>query len=152
MWFIQTVKSFLTDQTTTLVVNGKETAPRQLPARVPQGSPLSPILFLFYNAPLLEAVNQPDLPMILLGFADDINLLTYSELTIVNSVNLETAHDQCLEWACTHGMRFALDKYTLTHFTRHRGINIQTLVKLQRVEIQPKPVVRILRLQLDTKL
>jgi hypothetical protein len=55
LWFVQMVKSFLTEQTTTLLVDGKESAPRQLAASVPQGSPLSPILFLFYNALLLEA-------------------------------------------------------------------------------------------------
>ena len=91
------VRSFLTDRTTTLIVDDKETAPRQLNAGVPQGSPLSPILFLFYNAPLLEVANQLDLPMIPLGFADDINLLTYGEATVVNYTNLELAHDQCLD-------------------------------------------------------
>jgi Reverse transcriptase (RNA-dependent DNA polymerase) len=88
-----------------------------------QGSPLSLILFLFYNALLLKALNQLDLPLSLLGFADDINLLTYRETTESNCTNLETAHNQCLDWARTHGMRFALSKYTLTHFIRRRGIN-----------------------------
>jgi retron-type reverse transcriptase len=55
LWFVQMVKSFLTERTTTLLVDGEESAPRQLAAGVPQGSPLSPILFLFYNALLLEA-------------------------------------------------------------------------------------------------
>ena len=91
------VRSFLTGCTTTLIVDDKETALRQLNAGVPQGSPLMPILFLFYNAPLLEVANQPDLPMIPLGFADDINLLTYGEATVVNYTNLELAHDQCLD-------------------------------------------------------
>ena len=97
MWFVRTVRSFLTGRTTTLVVDGEETAKRYLSAGVPQGSPLSPILFLFYNAPLLEAVQRLDMPISPLGFADDINLLTYSPLTIVNSVNLEHVHEQCLE-------------------------------------------------------
>jgi hypothetical protein len=81
-------------------------------------------------APLLEAVNQPDLPIALLGFADDINFLTYSETTAVNCTNLKTAHDQCIEWASTHRMRFAPNKYTLTYFTRRRGFNVQALVRL----------------------
>jgi hypothetical protein len=152
LWFVRTVRSFLTGRTTTLIVDNEETAPRQLNAGVPQGSPLSPILFLFYNAPLLEAVNQPDLPIAPLGFADDINLLTYGEATAVNCTNLETAHDQCLEWASTHGMRFAPNKYTLTHFTRRRGFDVQAPVRLRDTVVQPKPVVRILGVQLDSKL
>jgi hypothetical protein len=50
-----------------------------------------------YNAPLLEALNQPDLPLSPLGFADDVNLLTYGETTADNCSNLEKAHKQCLD-------------------------------------------------------
>ena len=64
---------------------------------MPQGSPLSPILFLFYNAPLLEILDQLDLPLSPLGFADDINLLTYRETIEANCTKLETAHNQCLD-------------------------------------------------------
>jgi hypothetical protein len=49
------------------MVDGEETAPQQLLAGVPQGSPLSPILFLFYNAPLLEAVSLPELRLLWWG-------------------------------------------------------------------------------------
>jgi Reverse transcriptase (RNA-dependent DNA polymerase) len=57
LWFVQTIRSFLTNCTTTLLVDNEETEPHQLQAGVPQGSPLSLILFLFYNALLLEALN-----------------------------------------------------------------------------------------------
>src|SRR6202035_1630832 len=103
-----------------------------------------PILFLFYNALLLEALNQPDLPLLLLGFADDVNLLTYREAIVVNCTNLEIVHKQCLDWACTHRMRFAPDKYTLTHFTRRQGFNLQVPVRLQGIVVKPEPVVQIL--------
>ena len=52
-----------------------------------------PILFFFYNALLLEVANQLDLLMILLGFANDINLLIYREAIVVNYTNLELAYD-----------------------------------------------------------
>ena len=141
LWFVRTVQSFLTDQMTTLLVNNEETALHNLKAGVPQGSPLSPILFLFYNAPLLEALNQPDLPLSPLGFADDINLLIYREATAVNCTNLKIAHEQCLDWAQTHGMRFAPDKYTLTHLTRCWGFDLQMPVRLQGEVVEPEPIV-----------
>jgi hypothetical protein len=123
LWFVQTVRSFLTDCTTTLLVDNKETEPYQLQAGVPQGSLLSLILFLFYNALLLKALNQPDLSLSLLGFTNNVNLLMYKETIAENCSNLETAHEQCLDWACTHRMRFATSKYTLTHFTRRRDVD-----------------------------
>jgi hypothetical protein len=152
LWFVRTIQSFLSNRETTIVADGEETAPRQLLAGVPQGSPLSPILFLFYNAPLLEGLNQPGQQLSAVGFADDINLLTYSESTASNCAALESAHEQCLEWASKHGMRFAPQKYTLTHFTQRNGFDLEAPVRIQGRTIAPSPVVRILGLQLDSRL
>jgi retron-type reverse transcriptase len=127
LWFVRTIRSFLTERSTTIVVDGEESASRQLPAGVPQGSPLSPILFLFYNGPLLEALNLPELRLSAIGFANDINLLTYGKSTAENCNALETTHDRCLTWASTHGMRFAPKKYTLTHFTRRKRVRSKSL-------------------------
>jgi hypothetical protein len=88
----------------------------------------------------------------LLGFADNINLLIYREATIVNCTNLELVYKDCLDWACTYSMQFALQKYTLTYFTRYRGFDLEALVTFQGTTIQPKPVVQILGIQLDSKL
>jgi hypothetical protein len=49
-------------------------------------------------------------------------------------------------------MRFAMSKYTLTHFTRRRDVNIHVPVRLQGLLVEPKPVVQVLGLQLDSKL
>jgi retron-type reverse transcriptase len=146
LWFVRTIRSFLTDRTTTLMVDGEETPERQLLAGVPQGSPLSPILFLFYNAPLLEALKLPEQQVSPVGFADDVSLLTYGESTIQNCTALELAHEKCLEWAYTHGMRFAPDKYTLTHFTRRRNFDLSQPIRLAGVEINPTPSIKILGL------
>jgi len=98
-------------------VDGEETAPWQLDAGVPQESLLSPIFFLFCKALLLEALDVLELYLSTLSIADEINLLVYIESTAVNCIALEAAHDKCLKWTSTHGMQFALQKYTLTHFT-----------------------------------
>jgi hypothetical protein len=77
-------------------VDREETAPQLLAAKVLQGSPLSLVLFRFYNAPLLEALNLLDLRQSALGFAYDINLLTYAESTAVDCTALKSAYEQCL--------------------------------------------------------
>lgn len=111
---------------------------------MPQWLPLSPILFLFYNVPLLEAVNQPNLQLSALGFADNFNLLTYSELAAANCIALELAHNECLTWASTHGMQFALGKYVLTHFTQRNSFDLGASIRIGDSVIAPSPVVRIL--------
>ena len=110
-WLVSFISSFLTNQATMLVVDNQETPTRQIRAGVLQGSLLLPILFLFYIAPLLEGTNRPNIPIMLIGFADNINLLTYSIFTEVNCINLEQGYSYCLDWARTYRMHFSSSKY-----------------------------------------
>jgi hypothetical protein len=48
-------------------------------------------------------------------------------------------------------MRFAPQKYILTHFTWRRCFDLEAPIRIQDRVIAPSPVVRILGLQLDTK-
>ena len=88
----------------------------------------------------------------LIGFADNINLLTYSTFTEVNCINLEQGYSYCLDWARTHGMHFSPSKYQLTHFTRRRGFNLQAPIQIGDTLVRPEPSIKILGLQLDSKL
>src|SRR6187402_1977695 len=119
---------------------------------VPQGSPLSPILFLFYNSELLELCQRPKEGLLAIGFADDVNMLAYSSSTENNCQILEAGHSRCLEWAKRHGMKFAPAKYELIHFAKSRQFNLKASIRLNGNEKQPSPDVRILGVWLDTKL
>jgi hypothetical protein len=49
------IEAFCSDRTATIQVNGQPSEVQSLPqASLPQGSPLSPILFLFFNANLVQ--------------------------------------------------------------------------------------------------
>jgi hypothetical protein len=143
----------MTDRTTTLVVQGQESDAFPVEAGVPQGSTLSPILFLFYNAELLDICNQPRQRISAVGFADDINILTYGRSTEGNCRTLERTHSRCLEWARRFGMSFAPAKYELIHFTRHRTkFNLQANLNLGAVIKTPALDIRVLGVWLDAKL
>ena len=63
--------SFLTGRSTQLRFNSETSDPFPTKAGVPQGSPLSPILYMYYNADLLDKV-KPQPGELALGFIDDV--------------------------------------------------------------------------------
>lgn len=89
-------------------------------AGVPQGSPLSPVLFILYIASLYRALKQQHPLISLVGFADDTNLLVFGKSPGANVRQLEAAWKTCLQWAATRGMAFAAEKSELIHFNKNR--------------------------------
>src|SRR3979490_549823 len=88
-WAIQWVQAFMTTWSTTLVIQGHEIASFPIEVGVPQGSPLSLILFLLYIAKLHEICNRLGEGLLGIGFSDDINQLTYSKSIEMNYRKLE---------------------------------------------------------------
>lgn len=88
----------MSDRQTTLVIGDEETQPFDVPMGIPQGSPLSPILFLFYNAELLEMLAGSSTNISnrtgVVGFVDDVNILVYGPTTEDNCNRLQGTHDK----------------------------------------------------------
>jgi hypothetical protein len=149
-WVTSWVRSYLTNRTIQLHFDGETSAPIDLQAGVPQGSPLSPILFLLYIASLYQALVQ-DPRLLVVGFADDTNLMAFSQDEADNCRQLQEAWETCQRWAVTRGMEFAPEKSELLHFSRaHRAP--QQRVRLGTAEIAPVESARFLGVWLDRKL
>ncbi|KAI1001176.1 hypothetical protein K3495_g7023 [Podosphaera aphanis] len=114
-WITQFVESFLEGRTTSLVLGTFKGDQTPTNTGIPQGSSLSPILFLFFVSTLLPMLQTPSSTAV--GFVDDTNILTWSNSTEENCRNLERYHGICEEWAKKHGVRFAPENYQLIHFT-----------------------------------
>ncbi len=122
---------------------------------IPQGSRISPILYLFYNADLLEICENITLRTSATGFVDDINILTFSTSTEQNCRNLERIHLACEEWATRHGSAFNSSKYDLIHFSRSpKRFNMLAEINISSSghRVKPKTDVRVLGVQLDPAL
>jgi len=145
------VKSFLEDRATSITL-GMRTSPMiAVQTGIPQGSPVSPILFLFFNAPLIEACTRANLPTG--GFVDDVQLLAYGKSTERNCEVLSKAHEICPKWARTHGASFAPQKYELLHlFRRPKKVNMAMFINFGTTFIEPRTSIRILGLHIDGKL
>ena len=80
---------------------------------IPQGSPLSPILYLFYNSDLLEIGDDDSL---VTGYIDDTSILVDGDNTEETCQKLQVRHQKAEEWAAKHASVFAPQKYELIHF------------------------------------
>jgi endonuclease/exonuclease/phosphatase family metal-dependent hydrolase len=152
-WFVKWVESFVSERKTTVTINRTTSAPLEVQAGIPQGSPISPILYLFFNAPLLEACSRTNLKASVGGFVDDVHLLAYGSSTEENCQTLGLLHQRCLEYARRHGASFSFEKYELIHFTRQpQHFNTEIGITIEGVTLAPKPDIRVLGLQIDTQL
>ena len=147
------VFSFMSDRQTTLTFDGQESQAFPVKTGIPQGSPLSPILFLFYNAELLERCANPLSGVGCIGFVDDVTLMAWGDSTEDNCRRLTEAHAQCDWWAGRHGARFAPEKYELMHFTRRRTRhNRAATVQIGPKVVEPTGAMRVLGVWLDPTL
>lgn len=83
---------------------------------IPQDTPLSPILYLFYYSDLIEMCTDPALKSTATGFVDDIAVLVCGNSAEENLVTLQTLNTRTAGWSSTHASKFDHAKYKLIHF------------------------------------
>jgi exonuclease III len=150
---VQWIADFLRDRRAEIRIADFTLESRAIDAGIPQGSPISPILYLFYNADLLEICQNRRYRTNAIGFVDDVNILTYGASTEGNCRNLEHIHNACETWARRHGSKFAPAKYELIHFTRKpKRFNMSAKIKIAGTEIAPSKEVKILGVRADAQL
>ncbi|KAJ5159350.1 uncharacterized protein N7500_009001 [Penicillium coprophilum] len=119
------VKSFLTGRSTRIKLpNGHLSDAFPTPTGIPQGSPISPILFLLFNAPLVRACTLRGLyygESEAYGWVDDVCILAISNSYEENIRVLEKALQRAAIWAKKHAAKFAPDKFELIHFANPRS-------------------------------
>jgi hypothetical protein len=80
---------------------------------------MSSILYVFYNADLIDWCINSQINIIEANFIDDIKILIMSDSVEENVVSLKTIHvESCMIWAHQHDSLFVSIKYELIHFRR----------------------------------
>ncbi len=145
--------SFLKNRETLLMFDKQMSTMHKINADISQESLISSILFLFFNASLIEKCKALRIKIEVLNFINDINILVYDRFIEEICKTLSKTHDVCVKWAWTHDATFASEKYELTHFTRKsRKFNMTTSIQIKSSVIKSKSDVRVLKMQLNMKL
>ena len=92
-WITSVIASFLQGRRTRIAYTGHQSDWIEVESGIPQGSPLSPILFLFYISGLLENFQNPENDTLGFGFVDDTNLITWGASVADNYRRLSVAHE-----------------------------------------------------------
>lgn len=145
------IGAFCSNRTASIVVNGQASKKEGLPqAGLPQGSPLSPILFLFFNADLVQ--QRIDQNGGAIAFIDDYTVWVTGPTAQANSERLQQVINRAEAWEARSGATFEQDKTALIHFTRARDQDIDNTVIVKGHKILPQKNARILGVVMDSQL
>ena len=148
---LQWVDAFCSERTATIQINGQSSLSRSLrQAGLPQGSPLSPILFLFFNADLVQ--RQIDSNGGAIAFVDDFSAWVTGPTVQSNRAGIEAIINDALEWEKRSGATFEAEKTAIIHFTKKSYKTNADSFIIKGQTVQPKKCVKILGVLMDDKL
>ncbi|KAF4311355.1 hypothetical protein GTA08_BOTSDO13081 [Botryosphaeria dothidea] len=132
---VKWVETFCSNRSASVVVNGETSRVIDLPqAGLPQGSPLSPMLFLFFNADLVYAW--------VTGSSASENVAKLQRTVVARAE----------EWEATSGATFETGKTTLIYFTRNEQRRSDEPIVVKGREVHPKAEAKILGVVFDQEL
>jgi hypothetical protein len=128
------------------------TSPKQdlLQAGLPQRSPLSPILFLFFNADLVQ--QRIDTKGGSFAFVDDYNAWVTGPSAEANQARVQEIIGRAEQWEKRSGATFEASKTAIIHFTRTASRVDNGSFWIKGEEIAPKQETKILGVIVDREL
>jgi ribonuclease HI len=149
---VRWINDFCSNRQASIVVNGEASAVTDLQqAGLPQGSPLSPILFLFFNADLVQTIINCNQGAI--AFVDDYTAWVTGPSAEDNTRLIQDSIiPRATQWEIESGATFETDKTSFIHFTRSAANDSITPLLMKGEQIRPKTKAKILGVIFDQQL
>lgn len=148
---VRWIDAFCSRRTATIAVNGFTSERQELPqAGLPQGSPLSPILFLFFNADLVQ--QKIDANGGSIAFVDDYTAWVTGPSAEANRAGIQAIIDRALDWERRSGAQFESDKTAIIHFTRNKERSSEQPFSVKGDMVKPTESAKILGVVMDREL
>ena len=143
---------FISQRKASLLMDQYKGPIKEISTGVPQGSPISPLLFMIYTTPMYSAIKEwGGTPS---GFIDDVTITVQGKIE-ENTQKLSDILKKCCEWATSRMTKIDLgDKLGFIHFTKKnysKHENAQ-LVLPTGERREPQSEVKLLGITLDHKL
>ena len=150
-YLIRYIIAFLSKRTASVELENILSYPFQLKSGTPQGSPLSPLLYIIYTADSMNGI-PPHTEHGL--FADDTALWTSSNRTSNLTIRLQESTDEFQRWCNAWKLELQPTKTEMIHFSPHprRKYKHPVAIKIEQSTIQPQDSTRYLGVILDKKL
>ena len=152
-WIINWMSSFVENQNITFIFINCIIEKQIIRTELSQDLFMSFILYLFFNAGLLELIDRSKIKAIAIDFVNDINLLIYEKSTKENCAILKRIHFVCVWWTRRHNTIFVFEKYELIYLShKTKRFNMCATMKISDVAVESKINIKMLKLQIDIKL
>lgn len=117
---VRWVDSFLSDRQAMLAIDGRTGHCRIIKAGLPQGSPASPVLFMFSISAMFQWPEDRHPTGQALSFVDHVGLVIESEDLVKGTRNLERIAGYALRWKSESRVEFEVSKTEALLFSRLR--------------------------------
>ena len=144
---VQWIESFLSNRSSSFKINSFTSTSFNIDTGIPQGSPISPLLYIIYNSDLLDSTSPDDIS---LGYIDDSSFVAAHQSIHGVQQLMQERIDRAVDWATSTGSVFDPGKTQLICFGPQPPVIPE--LTFYNTKITPSASVTYLGVILDRKL